>query len=114
MNTPSQMYIEQTLGKALGYPKYTMSPEAFPECPADSDMVCIGDNNAVSLAEQAASRIANLQADQRLKLHWGVFVGDTLVLACATKDRAKQMARLGRRGTDPALGKFSVKYLMVR
>jgi len=53
--------IEQILGKVLGYPFCkTEQKNYFPDG-SESDGVCIGDNNAVSLANEAAKRIEYLE-----------------------------------------------------
>jgi len=56
--------IEQILGKVLGYPFCkTEQKNYFPDG-SESDGVCIGDNNAVSLANEAAKRIEYLEDEQ--------------------------------------------------
>jgi len=58
--------IEQILGKVLGYPFCkTEQKNYFPDG-SESDGVCIGDNNAVSLANEAAKRIEYLE-DERME-----------------------------------------------
>lgn len=52
--------IEQTLGKALGYPWFKDSPEIFPEA-IEEDGVCVGDHVAESLAVEAANRIKSYE-----------------------------------------------------
>ena len=51
----------QTLGKALGYPRYCDDQKNFPGA-TEADGVCIGDHVAESLAEEAARKIGNLQS----------------------------------------------------
>jgi hypothetical protein len=51
--------VEQILGKALGYPQFMDDQKNFPNS-TEADGVCIGDNVAVTLAQQAAARIAKL------------------------------------------------------
>lgn len=60
--------VEQVLGKALGYPPYPVcngldhtTIPATPTDAPDSDWVCIGDNTAASLADEAAAKIKELQ-----------------------------------------------------
>ena len=53
--------IEQTLGAALGYPRYCDNLESFPDATED-DGVCVGDHVAETLAEEAAARIVTLQS----------------------------------------------------
>ena len=52
--------IEQTLGKALGYPRYKDDQKNFPGA-TDADGVCVGDHVAASLATEAAERIRVLE-----------------------------------------------------
>lgn len=52
--------ICQILGKVLGYPWYMRDPKNFPHA-TEQDGVCVGDNTAESLADQAAQRITDLQ-----------------------------------------------------
>ncbi len=59
-----QEEISQTLGKALGYPRYSDDLMSFPDCPPDDTSVCTGDNVAESLASEAADRIERLQAER--------------------------------------------------
>lgn len=53
--------IEQLLGGALGYPWFKDDPKNFPGA-TEADGVCVGDHVAVTLAMEAAQRIAGLQA----------------------------------------------------
>ena len=55
--------IEQILGKALGYPWYKDDPKNFPNA-TEADGVCVGDNTACSLANEAAKRIEDLEDEQ--------------------------------------------------
>lgn len=57
--------IEQILGKVLGYPFCKTEPKNYFPDGSESDGVCIGDNNAVSLANEAAKRIEYLE-DERM------------------------------------------------
>jgi len=60
--------ICQTLGSALGYPKFVDDPAIFPGA-TEADGVCIGDHVAASLACEAADMIAKLQGEvEALKL----------------------------------------------
>lgn len=52
--------IEQTLGAALGYPRYCDDLETFPEA-TEADGVCVGDHVAETLAEEAADKITELR-----------------------------------------------------
>ena len=54
--------ICQTLGSALGYPKFVDDPAIFPGA-TEADGVCIGDHVAASLACEAADMIAKLQGE---------------------------------------------------
>lgn len=54
--------ICQTLGAALGYPKYSDDPKNFPDVPKDDPGVCVGEHIAETLASEAAKRIADLEA----------------------------------------------------
>lgn len=53
----SSFEIEQTLGKALGYPWYKDDQKNFPGA-TEADGVCVGDHVPESLALEAAERIA--------------------------------------------------------
>lgn len=48
--------ISQTLGRALGYPRYVDDPATFPGA-TEADGVCTGDHVAETLALQAAEQI---------------------------------------------------------
>lgn len=50
-----QMEIDQLLGRALHYPPY---PEDF-----ETDQVCTGEHTVVTLAMEAAAKIAELEAE---------------------------------------------------
>ena len=52
--------IEQTLGKALGYPWFKDDQKNFPGA-TDADGVCVGDHVAASLAMEAADKILTLE-----------------------------------------------------
>lgn len=52
--------IEQTLGKALGYPWYIEDPKNFPNA-TEADGVCVGIETAWSLAKIAADKIKELE-----------------------------------------------------
>lgn len=59
--------VQQTLGKALGYPWYCRDQENFPGA-TEKDGVCVGEHTAESLADEAAAEIAELKATiERLK-----------------------------------------------
>ena len=53
--------IEQTLGKALGYPWYKDDQVNFPGA-TEVNGVCVGDNVAESLAMEAANRLTDYEA----------------------------------------------------
>lgn len=57
-----QNEIQQTLGRALGYPRLCEDQKNFPGS-TDSDGVCIGDHVAETLAMEAAERIKRLETD---------------------------------------------------
>jgi hypothetical protein len=59
--TDQNHQIEQTLGAALGYPRYCDDQKAFPDA-TEADGVCVGDHVAETLAEEAAARIVTLQS----------------------------------------------------
>ena len=61
-------YIEQTLGRALGYPWYKDDQKNFPGS-TDEDGVCVGDHVAESIAAEAAHRIELLREEIRLLSH---------------------------------------------
>lgn len=72
--------IEQSLGNALGYPKYRDDPENFPE--ATDDSVCVGDHVPESLASEAAAKITSQNATiTRLR---GLIEGMTCELSCCS------------------------------
>ena len=52
---------EQILGRALHYPRYCDDQQNFPGA-TDANGVCVGDHVVQSLAEEAAKRIAELEA----------------------------------------------------
>ena len=52
--------IQQSLGKALGYPWYKDDPKNFPGS-TEKDGVCVGDHVAETLAMEAARKINDLQ-----------------------------------------------------
>ena len=51
--------VEQTLGKALGYPAFADDTKNFPDA-TEAYGVCVGDHTAGTLAAEAAERIAKL------------------------------------------------------
>jgi hypothetical protein len=53
--------IEQSLGKALGYPWYKDDPKNFPDATEESG-VCVGEHVPASIAAEAARRITELEA----------------------------------------------------
>ena len=53
--------IEQTLGRALGYPRFCDDPANFPDA-TYADGVCVGEHVAETLAIEAARKIADLTA----------------------------------------------------
>ena len=55
--------IEQILGKVLGYPMYKDDQKNFPGA-TEADGVCVADNTACSLANEAAKRIEDLEDRQ--------------------------------------------------
>ena len=54
--------IEQTLGRALGYPRYADDPKNFPGTAPDDPSVCVGEHVAATIAAEAAERIRSLTA----------------------------------------------------
>lgn len=59
--------IEQTLGSALGYPRYCDDQKNFPGA-EPKDGVCVGDHVAATLAQEAAATIHRLRAEnEKLK-----------------------------------------------
>lgn len=72
-------HVQQTLGKALGYPWYKDDQKNFPGA-TDADGVCVGEHVAESIADEAANRIRKVEAER-----------DSLRAAWATAvDRARQ------------------------
>ena len=59
--TATQHVIQQTLGKALGYPWFKDDQKNFPGA-TEADGVCVGDHVAESLADEAAAKITALRA----------------------------------------------------
>ncbi len=55
--------IEQTLGKALGYPWYKDDPKNFPNA-TEANGVCVGEHVPASLAVEAARKIADLTRER--------------------------------------------------
>jgi hypothetical protein len=53
--------VEQVLGKALGYPKYSDDQKNFPGT-TEADGVCVGDSVPESLVAQAAGHVADNRA----------------------------------------------------
>ena len=53
--------ITQTLGRALGYPLFADDQKNFPGATEEKDGVCVGEHVAVTLAEEAAERIKELE-----------------------------------------------------
>ncbi len=86
--------VEQVLGKALGYPWFKDDQKNFPGA-TEENGVCIGDNVPSTIAMQAASRLASLEADNRRlreALEPFAFIGRL----DADKDRmASTMVRVG-------------------
>ena len=60
----SLCWVEQVLGKALGYPRYKDDAKHFPDA-TESDGVCVGDNTAESLADEIVKRLAEAKEDAR-------------------------------------------------
>lgn len=56
--------VEQTLGRALGYPRYCDDQKNFPGS-TDADGVCVGDHVPGSLAMEAADRIRQLESQSK-------------------------------------------------
>ena len=56
--------IQQTLGKALGYPWFKDDQKNFPGSTQEHG-VCVGDHVAESLADEAAEMIGRLRAERR-------------------------------------------------
>ena len=52
--------VEQILGKALGYPWFKDDQKNFPGA-MEADGVCVGEHVAQSIADEAASKIQELQ-----------------------------------------------------
>ena len=52
--------VEQILGKALGYPWFKDDQKNFPGA-TEADGVCVGEHVAQSIADEAASKIQELQ-----------------------------------------------------
>lgn len=62
--TATEHEVKQTLGRALGYPRYCDDQQNFPGT-TDTDGVCTGEHVAGSLATEAAAAITNLREKQR-------------------------------------------------
>lgn len=52
--------IEQVLGAALHYPRYCDDQVAFPGA-TEEDGVCVGEHTTVTIAQEAAKKIASLE-----------------------------------------------------
>ena len=57
--------ICQTLGAALGYPRFCDDQKTFPGA-TEADGVCVGDHVAESLADEAADLIKRLRSAQAM------------------------------------------------
>lgn len=57
--------VEQTLGKALGFPWFKDDQKNFPGA-TEANGVCIGEHTAGTLAQSAAEKLANLEHDLEL------------------------------------------------
>ena len=67
--------IDQTLGRALGFPRYADDPVNFPGA-TDADGVCTGEHVPATLAQGAADEIARLRTGldrvrREALLNWG-------------------------------------------
>lgn len=63
----TQDAVQQTLGRALGYPWFKDDQHNFPGA-TEADGVCVGDHVAESIADETAAKIAALQAALRAEL----------------------------------------------
>jgi hypothetical protein len=54
--------VEQTLGKALGYPWFKDDPKNFPDA-TEADGVCVGEHVPESIALEVANKIKELEAE---------------------------------------------------
>jgi hypothetical protein len=79
--------IEQILGKALGYPAY--GPEMFEDGNPDGT-VCVGDHVPVTLAMEAAQRIAKLNERGRAIMDWEVELAKRFTYHPPTGDQPKR------------------------
>lgn len=59
----------QTLGKALRYPWFKDDPANFPDA-TEADGVCTADHVPETLAAEAAKRIAELEARERISIRY--------------------------------------------
>ena len=90
----SQDDIEQTLGRALGYPWFKDDQKNFPGA-TDADGVCVGDHVAESLAMEAASKISDLRAQLEAARKDAVPVADILASADHVAENGAAVARFG-------------------
>jgi hypothetical protein len=67
--------VEQTLAKALGYPEY--DEQFFPDGVPDGS-VCTGDGTPVTVAQEAAAKIAELTAEIEQTEEWAEDHGRTI------------------------------------
>jgi len=85
--------IEQTLGKALGYPWYKDDPKNFPNA-TEANGVCVGEHVPASLAVEAARKIADLtrERDEARAMQRGAEQAFDVAdkLACREKERAEK------------------------
>jgi hypothetical protein len=66
-----QSEIQQTLGRALGYPLLCADQKNFPGY-TEADGVCVGDHVAETLASEAATELARLRAVEAAEPEWVV------------------------------------------
>ena len=100
--------VEQILGKVLGYPWYKDDQKNFPGATED-DGVCVGEHVPETLAEEAASRILELQRlistskDEYLRLltikKWGSAGGKVGPIVAAVSAQIEAVV-IGKVDTD--------------
>lgn len=97
----TQSEVQQTLGKALGYPWFKDDQKNFPGA-TEANGVCVGDHVAESLANEAAAKIEHL----RMLLADPVAVHTNILRGVIAKPTLEQIIHLyGKDAISAALGK---------
>jgi hypothetical protein len=83
--------VEQVLGKALGYPRYSDDQKNFPGT-TEADGVCVGENVPESLLSEAAAKIENIPVWHNLSrsIDWDYSSTSTLPLKSLFFDKTAE------------------------